>query len=1171
MENINTVPPQEHIDYLIANPETADRFDSLHGEGASLKYLPATPVVEEKKDEPKGYIQDIADQSVAGVKLALKETLETLEGISDFAEEKIPLGGLKLGGDASNGIIEYVPPSEFKQEEGEGLFETVAENIKPVENTPAETIAGQIVRPISQFTTGFVSGGVILKPIKWYNKLNGYAKAMIKGGLSDFTVFDEHEARLTDFLETYYPDTADHWITYLSADDDDGFFEGKMKNAIEGAMIGTVAESVFRMAKFTKNLKVFRNKDDLKGANELIKKQEKVMSKLDDVTEEEFQLFNKASNGIPVQLRAPASPPSKVKLKEIVNEADYIKQAKENLNKVRMGEMSFAEASDVPINFVRAKDGAKANIESMEDVMLVTKAIYDNIETVNTKMNKVVTQDESLAGARKIVESGTLQTLYKGERLVREMAEGDATIPALEFVYNGLARATIDASKKLKLGKVTEKEVDNLFELTAKTQELFKLSGTLPARMMNIRNTFLNQQPKAIKDLDVLIEQSRFRPDAKTKKAIYDKMAKSDDENAVFSLGKAIKEIATLQNRGIDKINEFWINMILSNPKTHGINMTSNIITTVVRPIEQLLGAMWIRDKQAMMEAVGTVAGLFKYFGDARSYFRVALRRGDSVLTTGINKVDLPNNALGEGSIAKGVRLPTRFLTAEDEFFKQWNYRSKLYGIAFSEALSKGLSRKKNIVLPSGKKTSEFQQYVDDYFDDAFTPSLEGTNPRALDYAKENTFTKELGDDTLGGKYQSLVNAVPIMRQITPFVRTPVNLARFVWDRSPVFKKRKQFVEELKSTDPSVRAQAKGKQLMGLALFSGAISLAWNDMITGGYPKDKYLRRQLMDAGWQPYSFKIGGKYYSYERLDPYGAFFGLIADFGQLADDLTEDERQSLDEVNKMALYNTMDTSDKFEMITGAGLKVAQHFTNKTYLKGISDIIALLESDEPNKAMQWLKGKVGSLVPSVATNMLNDEIYREARSITDTIKTRTWLYEGVDPSFNVLGEIRTRQNGFWERFLLPTSVSKQGGDILADEFVRLDQRFTPLQNKVDKLELNKFTNKDGVNAWRRWNELTSTVKVNGLTLREKLERDIQSDFYKNKLTDNPLSEDTNYRGSRVEYINKVINAYKKKAKQQLYREKFTSENGLTLLDGMKNNKINKRKAKRGLDLLPLE
>ena len=77
MENINTVPPQEHIDYLIANPETADRFDSLHGEGASLKYLPASPVTEVKNEEPKGYFQDIADQSIVGVKEAFRETLQT--------------------------------------------------------------------------------------------------------------------------------------------------------------------------------------------------------------------------------------------------------------------------------------------------------------------------------------------------------------------------------------------------------------------------------------------------------------------------------------------------------------------------------------------------------------------------------------------------------------------------------------------------------------------------------------------------------------------------------------------------------------------------------------------------------------------------------------------------------------------------------------------------------------------------------------------------------------------------------------------------------------------------------------------------------------------------------------------------------------------------------------
>ena len=56
----------------------------------------------------------------------------------------------------------------------------------------------------------------------------------------------------------------------------------------------------------------------------------------------------------------------------------------------------------------------------------------------------------------------------------------------------------------------------------------------------------------------------------------------------------------------------------------------------------------------------------------------------------------------------------------------------------------------------------------------------------------------------------------------------------------------------------------------GFIFFNVGGILAYNGIITGGIPKDKNLRRQKFDTGWRPYSFKLGDKYYSYERLDPF-------------------------------------------------------------------------------------------------------------------------------------------------------------------------------------------------------------------------------------------------------------------------------------------------------------
>ena len=51
-------------------------------------------------------------------------------------------------------------------------------------------------------------------------------------------------------------------------------------------------------------------------------------------------------------------------------------------------------------------------------------------------------------------------------------------------------------------------------------------------------------------------------------------------------------------------------------------------------------------------------------------------------------------------------------------------------------------------------------------------------------YAKEVTFTKDL--DGILGYIQNMVNEVPILKQIMPFVKTPANLAIQAVEMTPL-------------------------------------------------------------------------------------------------------------------------------------------------------------------------------------------------------------------------------------------------------------------------------------------------------------------------------------------------------------------------------------------------
>ena len=169
----------------------------------------------------------------------------------------------------------------------------------------------------------------------------------------------------------------------------------------------------------------------------------------------------------------------------------------------------------------------------------------------------------------------------------------------------------------------------------------------------------------------------------------------------VGSIPKVLKWVGT--NKTWAVLNEVWINALLSSPKTHLINMTSNVINTFIRPLEVAIGSrmsLWMENpakvrmmKEQGREAMSVFAGLFKYLDDVNTYTLRAFLNEDTVISGsgGRTKLDTPQRAVG-GTLGNIIRIPTRFLNMEDEFFKQINGRAKMYQLAVKDAIEKNKS-----------------------------------------------------------------------------------------------------------------------------------------------------------------------------------------------------------------------------------------------------------------------------------------------------------------------------------------------------------------------------------------------------------------------------------------------------------------------------------------------
>ena len=123
-----------------------------------------------------------------------------------------------------------------------------------------------------------------------------------------------------------------------------------------------------------------------------------------------------------------------------------------------------------------------------------------------------------------------------------------------------------------------------------------------------------------------------------------------------------------------------------------------------------------------------------------------------------------------------------------------------------------------------------------------------------------------------------------------------------------------------------------GQWAVGSALIGSAVMLAQEGRITGGGPRNPQARKAMQDLGWQPYSIKIGDKWYGFNRLDPLASFFGIVGDYFELTQAVGASEEESRS-VLESALV----------MLCAVG----KNTTSKTYLQNVTSILSILENPD--------------------------------------------------------------------------------------------------------------------------------------------------------------------------------------------------------------------------------
>jgi len=731
-------------------------------------------------------------------------------------------------------------------------------------------------------------------------------------------------------------------------------------------------------------------------------------------------------------------------------------------------------------------------------------------------------------------------------------------------------------------GTVSVAKLKNAFQQLLVVHDVHRKIGRGTAQTLQARRTNYGKRKIGITETETGIEGIRnefVNNSGNMKPERMIKLVKEhiDPDDPKGSFERLFKTAKKAQGKHfLDMPTEYWMNSILSGPKTQMVNIMGNALTQVMTTLEAVAGGI-ASGNTDVVKAVLASWSDGEMFKEAAKFSKQAFKEQDNLLDPSNRAFEegqraaITGQRLQEGPLgnivsdsakdsidkyAQFIRLPSRLLLTSDEFFKQLAYRRAArlkaamsgieQGIRDPKGLAahitktvdgivteggrmmseEGLVREAGIIADKkGLKGKEKADFIIKYKDDNFNPESSALMQYAAEEAQYLTFTKELQDKTLGKVLQEATNKLPYLRLVIPFVRTPTNILKFAFERTPFVialkEERQKLRAEFNSPDPILRARARGKVVTAGVTVGALIDVAYNnrEFITGGGPSNEREKEALMATGWRPYSIKIGDTYFSYQRLDPLATPLGVVADIVETGVREEQDFNESWAEHKANALM----------------LALTRNATNKSYLAGIQMWADAL--GDPDRYVEKLgRNYAGSLVPNLISQMsdYDTQAIKEARSVTDVIKKKLGLRGSLDTKRNVLGEEYQAEQWMSTGFINPIQLSTKKDDPILNEMASLNHAFRqPRPELGGQIDLLEYENDKGQSAHDRRLELLKVVKIGGLTLRQSLNKLIRSRAYQ-RLSN---QSEPGLPSPRIGQINSLLSKYRKAALRETLRE----------------------------------
>lgn len=860
---------------------------------------------------------------------------------------------------------------------------------------PKGAVAG-VVRSVSQFLTGFLP---FTKVAKGLGVANAGVRGIAAGVPTDLLVFNPDDPNLADLGKQHLPDSLQGpWLDILASDQNDSNADRRWKRAVEGASLGVLTEGL---------IKVGRAVVASRRAKHLLADPPKAVTQGADNIAAQVDTL-KQPGVIPERFTVDPPPPRT----SVPDDALPLRPGEEPLEKF---------AGSVNLERIDSDEGVKRAINEASKIIA---------------KRAPMSQDKLLVDAAK---NGW--GLENAEKFARLTSEERAHFLATRQVMVGAA----ENYERVRQVYVAAQTPDNFIAL--KRAEAIHLRGFKAGQEVASNAGFALQtfrigakgdirfvaDKQITKLLAKLAEKGPVSDEVTHRLAVLDK---NNPEELASVLQWMHQSSASIP----DKIFEGFISWILSGPKTQLRNIAGNSLALAIRPLERvssasvdlLLRPVKSRDRffgEAVADTVGMLSGI-------REGFRAGARTWKTGITTFGTKFDVGQN-IRETAIAgrKGqvIRIPLRALAAADETFKSIAITGDIYAQAYRKA-AKGNLRGRAL--------------MENVIDTVSNPSV-GMMKLAQNEAAYRTFTKELGKE--GASVLNALRTVRGIRYITPFVTTPINLAKFGLERTPL--KALDIMHSAAHGRLGLNGELSeelGKLAMASATMWWMADLVRDGTLTGTGPANRDDFHALWETGWRPQSIKFGDQRWRLQGIEPLATSLFLMADAVELL------------QAGKEA--GVVTPTMELEMVNRMAKSLVENLSNKVYVQGLGDLSDAV-SDPGRYGNRFLQQRARALVPSIIGQAARAQDPLAGRlthgdgvwwqQTLETIRSQLPSFgdvegrQGLYPRRNIFGKATEQTGNFWFQFLSPIDVTDISADPAAQLIAEVGARVRPPQRVI--------------------------------------------------------------------------------------------------------------------------